>query len=131
MRTHNGFIKQLKPNEIFVFGSNLSGIHGKGAAKLARRWGAKLGQGEGLAGNTYALPTVKAKITGPLSLTQIKDHVDKFLECAAANPELDFLVTEVGCGLACHKVEEIAPLFKSGAELPNLVFPTSFTQYLT
>jgi hypothetical protein len=131
MKTHSGFITELKPKEIFVFGSNLSGIHGKGAAKTARKWGARMGQGEGLQGQTYALPTVKEKISdGSLSITEIKHHVDKFLQCVVANPDLEFLLTEVGCGLAGYKVEEIAPLFKGGRELPNIVWPKNFVRFL-
>jgi hypothetical protein len=130
MKTHNGFITELAPNQIFVFGSNLSGIHGAGAAKLAKRWGAKNGQGEGLMGQTYALPTVKEKIRGPLPLSSIQTHVDKFFECVIANPDLEFLLTEVGCGLAGHTVEEIAPLFKGGVELVNIVWAKKFVAVL-
>jgi hypothetical protein len=130
MKTHNGFITELEDNEVFVFGSNLSGIHGAGAAKTARKWGAKLGEGEGLFGKTYALPTVKEKIRGPLSISKIQKHVEIFGECVKANPDKVFLVTEVGCGLAGLKVEEIAPLFKNLRDLPNIVWPQSFVRCL-
>jgi hypothetical protein len=130
MKTHNGFITELSENEVFVFGSNLSGIHGKGAAKTAKKWGAKNGEGEGLFGKTYALPTVKEKIRGTLSLSKIAHHIEVFGECVRANPDKVFLVTEVGCGLAGLKVEDVAPLFKGLAKEPNIVFPQSFVKYL-
>jgi len=131
MRTHKGFILELKENEIFVFGSNLSGIHGKGAAKTARRWGAKIGEGEGLFGQTYALPTVKENIfDGSLSLYDIQYHIGNFAGCVLENPHLEFLLTEVGCGLAGYSVDQIAPLFKQLRELPNIVWPKSFIPFL-
>ena len=130
MKTHNGFIKELQRNQIFVFGSNLSGIHGAGAAKTARKWGAKMGVGEGQMGNTYGLPTVGEKLRHTLSLTKIEKHAEKFLKYAEENPELEFLLTEVGCGLAGHTVEEVAPLFMDGVELPNIVWPKSFVKVL-
>jgi predicted aconitase with swiveling domain len=130
MKTHNGFITKLTENEVFVFGSNLSGIHGKGAAKTAKKWGAKNGEGEGLYGKTYALPTVKEKIRGPLSLTKIAKHVQIFGECVKENPDKIFYVTEVGCGLAGHTVKDIAPLFKSLRDEPNIIWPKPFIPFL-
>ena len=97
---------------IFVFGSNLAGRHGAGAAKFARlERGAIYGQASGHQGDSYALPTCDANFKG-LPLAQIRQHVDNFLEYALTHPELTFEVTRVGCGLAGHKEENIAPMFK-------------------
>lgn len=119
-------ITKLEPNEIFVFGSNESGRHGKGAAKTAMRWGAKYGQAEGLQGKTYGIPTVNHSISNKLSTKRIEKYVAKFIMFAKENPQLKFLVTEIGCGLAGHSVKDIAPLFFK-EELPNNVhLPKSF-----
>lgn len=109
-------ITKLRPKEIFVFGSNYpGGRHGKGAAKFAmQKFGAVYGVAEGLTGKCYALPTVCAEKTGPLSkmpLEQISIHVGRFIKCAQEHPELTFLLTQVGCGLAGYQVEDIAPMF--------------------
>ena len=130
MKTHNGFIQELEAHEIFVFGSNLSGIHGAGAAKTARKWGAKMGVGEGLMGMTYGLPTVGKKIGNNLSVSKIQKHVDIFLQCVNEHPTFNFLLTEVGCGLAGKTPEDIAPLFKEGNEFSNIVWPKSFVKIL-
>jgi hypothetical protein len=121
-------ITELKPNEVFVFGSNLAGRHGKGAARTAMKWGAVYGQGEGLQGRTYAFPTEDETIT-PLPLNQILDGVDRLLECAEQHPDLHFLVTKVGCGLAGYSFDQIAPLFAlCGADdaPDNLSLPLEF-----
>lgn len=109
------------PNNIFVFGSNLAGIHGAGAALHARTYyGALQGIGEGLQGHSYALPTKDEEIqTLPLRL--IRKHVDKFLTFARSRPDLHFFVTRVGCGLAGLMDCEVGPMFKgapSNCELP-------------
>lgn len=106
----NGKIMRLD-SDIFVFGSNLAGIHGAGAADYAyRELGAEWGVGEGLTGECYALPTKDERImTRPLEA--IKWSVQRFLCFAEENPELTFLVTPVGTGLAGYTREEIAPLF--------------------
>lgn len=105
---------------IFVFGSNLAGRHGKGAALFARRrHGAIYGQGEGLQGNSYAIPTKDGRKRYPLlnradqtlPLTAIKGYVDTFIEFARANPQLEFHVTGIGCGLAGYTPKDIAPMF--------------------
>lgn len=129
MKTYKGFITELKPGQIFVFGSNEAGIHGAGAAKTARKWGAKMGVGVGIKGNTYALPTKNKKIK-TLSLKKINEYVQQFLECAKTNSHCEFIVTEVGCGLAGYTVEDIAPLFKDGKDLPNLLWPEKFKDIL-
>jgi len=118
------WIRSLKPNQIFVFGSNESGIHGAGAAKTARNWGARLGQGEGLQGQTYAIPTKDRTVMRTLSIDEIKPYVDRFLKFAQENPQYEFLVTEIGCGLAGLKPQYISPLFK---KVPNnVILPNSF-----
>lgn len=101
---------------IFVFGSNLAGRHGRGAALHARqKHGAEYGVGEGRTGNSYAIPTKDERIkTRPLS--DVRDSVDTFIEYAKANPDLLFKVTKVGCGLAGFKEYEIAPLFKNAPD---------------
>ena len=123
-------ITDLKGNEIFVFGSNESGRHGLGAAKTALKWGAIYGQAKGLQGRTYGIPTVNASISNKLSLTKIEKYVDDFVQFAATRPDLIFLVTEIGCGLAGHTVKHIAPLFKGAAQLSNIYLPKKFWREL-
>lgn len=123
-------IVELRLNEIFCFGSNQIGRHGKGAAKTAMKWGAKYGQGEGLMGRTYGLPTKGHDLRLPLSIARIGAHVDKFVSCAMQVPGLTFLVTEIGCGLAGYGPKQIAPLFALAAELPNVHLPASFWRHL-
>lgn len=109
---------------IFVFGSNLAGRHGAGAAKYALlHHGAVYGQGEGLQGNSYAIPTKDARII-TLPLPAIRAHVAAFLIFARRNPDLTFRLTPIGCGLAGYKPADIAPLF---ADAPrNVVLPPEF-----
>lgn len=98
--------------EIFVFGSNLAGRHGKGAALFARQnHGAIYGRGEGLQGQSYGIPTKDRQIK-TLPLTEIDRYVDRFINFAIAHPELTFNVTRIGCGLAGYTDALIAPLFK-------------------
>ncbi len=119
-------ITELKENEIFVFGSNISGRHGKGAAKTAMSWGAKYGQGEGIQGRTYGIPTVNASISNKLTIEKIKVYVDRFIQYAKQHPENIFLVTEIGCGLAGHSHKDISPLFQEAATIENIFLPTKF-----
>lgn len=119
-------ITELFKNQIFVFGSNLSGRHGKGAAKTALRWGAIYGQASGIQGKTYAIPTKDEGINNALLINCIKTFVNTFIEFAAMNPDLEFLVTKIGCGLAGHKIEDIAPLFKKAINLENVFLPIEF-----
>jgi hypothetical protein len=126
MRTTPDEIKKLGQGQIFVFGSNLSGRHGKGAAKTALGWGAKWGQGAGLQGRTYGIPTKDASIRRTLTVTEIKPFVDEFIEFAKNNPNLIFLVTEIGCGLAGHKQKDIAPLFVNAVDVENIHLPEKF-----
>lgn len=118
-------IFRLKPNEIFVFGSNLSGMHGGGAARTAVvKFGAIMGQGVGLQGQSYAIPTMQGGIE------TIKPYVDKFIAFATTHPELKFLVTRIGCGIAGFAEAEIAPLFQAAKEIENIYLPETFWQYI-
>ena len=115
---------------IFVFGSNLSGIHGAGAAKVAyQHHGAKWGVGEGMAGNSYALPTKGYRITF-MPLWQVVCHIEKFLNYARNNQDKTFQVTCVGCGLAGFKDSEIASIFKSFNPPKNCHFDSKWQPYL-
>ena len=119
------FIKSLKSDEIFVFGSNLAGAHGGGAARIALEdFGAIWGQGVGLQGQSYAIPTMQGGIE------TIKPYVDEFIEFAKQHQELFFYVTRIGCGIAGFLDEEIAPLFKNALDLANVVLPESFVEFL-
>lgn len=119
-------IKKLEPNQVFVFGSNLSGRHSKGAARTAMKWGAKYGQASGLQGRTYGIPTKDASIRKTLTLDEIKRFVDVFILFAQDNPQLTFLVTEIGCGLAGLKQKDVAILFKDSVDVSNIHLPSKF-----
>ena len=117
--------------EIFVFGSNLSGRHGAGAARHAfMHHGAIMGQGMGLQGNSYALPTKGVNISF-MPLEDIGRHVAAFISFAQIRPDLTFRVTRVGCGLAGFKDEEIAPLFRGALGLSNVRLPKGWRHYIT
>ena len=117
-------IRTLGRNEIFVFGSNVHGFHGGGAAAAAmRQFGAIWGQGEGLQGQSYAIPTMEG-------IENLSAAVSRFTEFAEKHPELRFLVTRIGCGIAGYSVEEIAPLFEGCIELGNVALPTDFFKIL-
>ena len=117
-RTTSEFITELQPGEIFVFGSNLRGMHGGGAAYAAyRKFGAIMGQGVGLQGQSYAIPTMQGGVE------TIKPYVDEFIEFAKTRPELTFLVTRIGCGIAGFMDEEISPLFEKAHDVENIVLP--------
>jgi hypothetical protein len=131
MRIIEDNITELKPTEIFVFGSNEGGRHGKGAAKTALKWGAVYGQAHGLQGRTYAIPTMNSSISKKLKIEKVKYYVDQFIEFAAKNPELKFLVTEIGTGLAGFTVKEIAPLFEKCITLENVHFPRKFWRIIS
>lgn len=117
------------PNEVFVFGSNLAGRHGAGAAKFALKYGAVYGEGIGLFGQTYAIPTKDENIkTLPISI--IRSFVSEFIDFAEDNPDKIFLVTHVGCRLAGYKYSDIAPLFLNAIELKNVILPKEFLDEL-
>lgn len=118
-------VTSLEANEIFVFGSTLGGAHRGGAAKLAvEKFGAIMGQGEGLQGKSYAIPSMLKTVEG------IRPHVNRFLQFAAANPQWNFLVTKIGCGRAGFKEEDIAPLFAEAVNMQNIWLPQSFLSIL-
>ena len=117
----NGFIEELDEGEIFVFGSNGFGAHNGGAAAMAvAKFGAIYGQAEGLQGQSYAINTMDG-------FEVMAEQVARFIEFAREHPELTFLVTEIGCGIAGYSPEEVAPLFKDAPE--NVVLPESFNTY--
>lgn len=128
-RTSPTNISELSHNQILVFGSNEKGAHGAGAAKQALKFGAILGQGVGLQGSTYAIPT-KDKILNVLSIQDIKTYVDDFIEFVINNQHLIFLVTEIGCGLAGYNPMDIAPLFKKAINIENIHLPNRFYEIL-
>ena len=123
-------ITHLEPNQIFVYGANEKGVHGAGAARLALRWGAKMGQYE-LVGQTYGIPTKDKKIQ-TLPLDKIQVHVDNFLATAFSHTEYEFLVSKIGCGLAGYRPEDIAPLFKiiKTGVFENVILPEEFYKYI-
>ena len=119
------WIHSLKESEIFVFGSNLQGMHAGGAARIATEtFGAIRGQGAGLQGQSYAIPTMQGGVE------TIQPYVDEFVVFAQAHPELTFLVTPVGCGIAGFTAEEIAPLFRKAIDILNIWLPAVFWQVL-
>jgi hypothetical protein len=114
---------------VFVFGSNVMGIHGAGAARQAReQYGAVVGVGEGRTGRCYALPTVGPAFV-PLPLALIARKVARFLACAEEHPDLTFWLTPVGCGIAGYTPEEIAPLFRAAPS--NVRLPDAFLRVLS
>lgn len=120
-RTTPEFITELQPNEIFVFGSNLRGMHGGGAAYIAhRKFGAIMGQGVGLQGQSYAIPTMQGGVE------TIEPYVDEFIEFAKEHQNLTFLVTRIGCGIAGFTDNEISPLFNAAHEVENIVLPPNW-----
>ncbi len=134
------FINQLKENEIFVFGSNLKGMHAGGAAVFGSnlkgmhaggaarvavdKFGAVWGQGVGMQGQCYAIPTMQGGVE------TIQPYVDEFIAYARQHPEYKFLVTRIACGIAGFRVEEIAPLFKAAIDVENIILPQDFVEIL-
>lgn len=120
------FICELKENEIFVFGSNLEGRHGGGAASVAyRKFGAEWGRGVGLAGQSYAIPTMQGGVE------TIAPYVDDFIGFACNHRKQKFYVTRIGCGIAGFRDEEIAPLFRNAIGEENIILPETFYKILT
>ena len=119
------FITELAEDEVFVFGSNLAGMHGGGAAATAHRcFGAVWGKGVGLQGRSYAIPTMQGGVD------TIQPYIDDFIIFAQEHPELRFLVTRIGCGIAGFKDEEIAPLFVGALNQDNIVLPYEYHKVL-
>ena len=113
---------------IFVFGSNLAGRHGKGAALYARtHHNAQYGVGIGLTGSAYAIPTKDHKLK-TLPLPTIQSYVDQFLAFAKNSPHLTFTLTPIGCGLAGYRYPDIAPMFLDSP--PNVIVPEEFLQVI-
>lgn len=114
-------IASLQNNEIFVFGSNLQGQHGGGAARLAyQKFGAIWGKGVGMQGKCYGIPTMHGGVD------EINPYVDDFIEFALSNKEYTFLVTRIGCGIAGFTANEIAPLFAKLIDAENVLLPNDF-----
>lgn len=119
------WIDTLKDNEIFVFGSNLAGMHGGGAARVARlRFGAVLGNGVGIQGQSYAIPTMQGGVEN------IRPYVNDFVAYAQQHPDQQFLVTPIGCGIAGFDPEDIAPLFEGAKKVKNISLPESFWEVI-
>ena len=113
-------VNVLADGEIFVFGSNFQGAHMGGAARVAKeKYGAVWGIGEGLQGQSYAIPTMEG-------LENLAPAVQRFTSFARQHKELKFFVTAIGCGIAGYQPEEIAPMFLDAAYLPNVYLPLSF-----
>ena len=120
-KTTPEFITELQPDEVFVFGSNLEGMHGGGAALIAyRKFGAIWGQGVGLQGQSYGIPTMQGGVE------TIRPYVDEFIAFAKEHQEQTFLVTRIGCGIAGFTDQEIAPLFKDAHDVDNIVLPAGW-----
>ena len=119
------FVRTLAADEVFVFGSNLAGMHAGGAAATAHRlFGAVWGQGVGLQGQSYAIPTMQGGVD------TIRPYVDEFIEFAKSHPELRFLVTKIGCGIAGFREKDIAPLFAGAVGVENIVLPKEFVEII-
>ena len=122
-------VTSLPADHIFVFGGNMAGRHGKGAALTAVRYfGAKYQVSNGPAGQSYAIPT-KDQYIRTLSLNSINENIKLFKFYVMAHPELTFYLTPIGCGLAGYQPKDIAPLFYTLKDL-NVIFPVSFKPYL-
>ena len=120
------FITELTDDEVFVFGSNLAGQHGGGAARIAyETFGAEWGVGVGLTGQSYAIPTMQGGVE------TIKPYVDDFVAFAKAHQELFFYVTRIGCGIAGFRDRDIAPLFADAVGVENICLPESFVRLLS
>ncbi len=125
VRTTPEWIDSLKENEVFVFGSNLEGMHGGGAARVAcLRFGAVIGQGVGMQGQSYGIPTMQGGVE------TIRPYVDEFVSYAKSHPEKTFYVTPIGCGIAGFDASDIAPLFRNAVDVSNVCLPASFWEEL-
>lgn len=129
MRVTPSKITSLGAGEVFVFGSNIRGIHGLGAAKDAVKFGAKSGHYMGICGSTYAIPT-KDRNLETFSIEDIRIFVEEFVRYVKLHPEKIFLVTPIGCGLAGLEARQIAPMFSECVNLENVYLPNSFLNAL-
>lgn len=119
------WINRLNKNEVFVFGSNLGGFHAGGAARVAlEHFGAVWGQGVGLQGQSYAIPTMHGGVD------VIKPYVDEFIAFAREHRDLKFLVTPIGCGIAGFAIDQIAPLFADALNDENILLPEPFVKVI-
>lgn len=120
------YLRSLKADEVFVFGSNLRGLHGGGAARFAQlHFGAEWGVGVGLQGQSYAIPTMQGGVD------TIKPYVEQFIDFAVTHKYLFFYVTKIGCGIAGFRDEQIAPLFARAMQVENICLPKSFCRVLS
>ena len=118
-------ITVLRESEVFVFGSNLNGWHGGGAARTALlHFGAEWGKGEGPQGRSYAIPTMQGGVE------TIAPYVERFIRYAQRHPERIFLVTPIGCGIAGFSPSEIAPLFREAVDVESIYLPNDFWEQL-
>lgn len=125
-------ILKLKTNQVFVFGSNESGIHGGGAARTAKdHYGAVMGKSYGHYGQSFAIPT-KDRFIETMPLERIQKYVTGFLAFAEGNPKKEFIVSQIGCGLAGLQPFQIAPMFRldRADTLPNILFDKAWERYL-
>jgi len=125
-------INSLEKDEVFVFGSNESGIHGAGAAALAyKKFGAQFGKGWGLSAQCFAIPTKDWEIK-TLPLEVIEFYVERFIAFSQGyyHSKWKFYVTKIGCGLAGYTVEDIAPFFKECLNYRNIYLPQEFHDFL-
>lgn len=124
-RVAPGIIDSLGPDEIFVFGSNVRGVHDGGAARLAyERFGAVIGQAEGIQGQSYAIPSVGN------TFSELQAAVERFTEYAVMHPKQKFMLTAIGCGQAGYSPYQIAPLFRKAYEFGNVYVPAVFLPYV-
>lgn len=120
------YVSGLCDGEVFVFGSNLAGMHGGGAARIAfDKFGAVWGQGVGLQGSSYAIPTMQGGVE------TVRPYVDEFIAFAKEHPECKFLVTRIGCGIAGFRVKDMAPLFDGAIDVENIFLPKDFWWEIT
>lgn len=125
-RVTPAFVNSLKENEIFVFGSNVAGIHNGGAAGYAKNhFGAIDGQAEGLQGQSYAIPT------DGVSEKELYQAICRYCDLASSRPDLTFYVTAVGCGNAGFSPYTVAPMFRDAVKLKNVKLPIEFWDFLT
>ncbi len=118
-------VERLSKCEIFVFGSNLEGMHAGGAARVAyEKFGAEWGVGDGPTGKCYAIPTMHG------GLEEIRPYAKKFIEYAKAHPMNRFLLTRVGCGIAGFKDSDMAQLFEDALDVPNITYPRQWFPFM-